>query len=66
MPVTSFEHGSCHHLEKNPQFSSSDGVWSTEGCILDESQSNENLSVCRCNHLTHFAVLMQIDKHQVN
>ncbi|XP_028397360.1 uncharacterized protein LOC114521149 [Dendronephthya gigantea] len=40
----------------------STGIWSTEGCILDEKLSNENMSVCRCNHLTHFGILMQVDE----
>ncbi|XP_077987449.1 uncharacterized protein LOC144442051 [Glandiceps talaboti] len=35
------------------------GIWSSEGCELDEKATNETHTVCRCNHLTNFAVLMQ-------
>lgn len=34
------------------------GGWSYEGCIVKESRVNE--TVCSCNHLTSFAVLMVI------
>ncbi|XP_059583971.1 adhesion G protein-coupled receptor L4 isoform X3 [Alligator mississippiensis] len=33
-----------------------DGDWSTEGCEL--THSNATHTSCKCNHLTHFAVLM--------
>lgn len=33
-----------------------DGSWSTEGCEL--TYSNGTHTSCRCNHLTHFAILM--------
>lgn len=36
------------------------GLWSTRGCKLDDSASNETHSVCRCNHLTNFAILMKV------
>ncbi|XP_075032536.1 adhesion G-protein coupled receptor D1 isoform X2 [Mixophyes fleayi] len=39
-------------------FSSGSGIWSNEGCIRVEG--NLNYSVCRCNHLTNFAILMQV------
>uniref|UniRef100_G3RRX8 Adhesion G protein-coupled receptor L4 n=1 Tax=Gorilla gorilla gorilla TaxID=9595 RepID=G3RRX8_GORGO len=32
------------------------GNWSSEGCEL--TYSNETHTSCRCNHLTHFAILM--------
>ncbi|KAM9107590.1 adhesion G protein-coupled receptor L4 isoform 4-T4 [Megaptera novaeangliae] len=32
------------------------GSWSSEGCEL--TYSNETHTSCRCNHLTHFAILM--------
>ncbi|KAM4708754.1 adhesion G-protein coupled receptor D1 [Discoglossus pictus] len=50
-------------------FSSGSGVWSNEGCVRVEG--NLNYSVCRCNHLTNFAILMQVvpvklsDSHKV-
>ncbi|XP_018117920.1 adhesion G-protein coupled receptor D1 isoform X1 [Xenopus laevis] len=39
-------------------FSSGSGIWSNKGCIRVEG--NLNYSVCRCNHLTNFAILMQV------
>lgn len=32
------------------------GSWSSEGCEL--THSNDTHTSCRCNHLTHFAILM--------
>ena len=31
------------------------GQWSTEGC---ETSFTANSTICRCNHLTHFAILL--------
>lgn len=39
-------------------FSSKEGVWSNEGCV--RSDGNMSYSVCLCNHLTNFAILMQV------
>uniref|UniRef100_A0A8C0X2Q8 Adhesion G-protein coupled receptor D1 n=1 Tax=Castor canadensis TaxID=51338 RepID=A0A8C0X2Q8_CASCN len=39
-------------------FSSGEGVWSSQGCALVEG--NLTYSVCRCTHLTNFAILMQV------
>ncbi|XP_037673149.1 adhesion G-protein coupled receptor D1 [Choloepus didactylus] len=39
-------------------FSSRGGVWSNQGCALVEG--NLSYSVCRCTHLTNFAILMQV------
>ncbi|XP_055511519.1 LOW QUALITY PROTEIN: adhesion G-protein coupled receptor D1 [Leucoraja erinacea] len=39
-------------------FSSGRGVWSNEGCA--RIGGNISHSVCRCNHLTNFAILMQV------
>ncbi|XP_066116950.1 adhesion G-protein coupled receptor D1 isoform X1 [Saccopteryx bilineata] len=39
-------------------FSSGEGVWSSEGCVLVEGSLS--YSVCRCTHLTNFAILMQV------
>ncbi|KAG8455989.1 hypothetical protein GDO86_001973 [Hymenochirus boettgeri] len=39
-------------------FSSGSGIWSNEGCARVDG--NLNYSVCRCNHLTNFAILMQV------
>uniref|UniRef100_A0A673VFB9 Adhesion G protein-coupled receptor D1 n=1 Tax=Suricata suricatta TaxID=37032 RepID=A0A673VFB9_SURSU len=37
---------------------SGEGVWSNQGCVLTEG--NLSYSVCRCTHLTNFAILMQV------
>lgn len=37
---------------------SNEGAWSNAGCELDEKASNSTDTVCRCHHLTNFAVLM--------
>ncbi|XP_072443776.1 adhesion G-protein coupled receptor D1 isoform X3 [Chiloscyllium punctatum] len=39
-------------------FSSGSAVWSNEGCI--RIGGNISYSVCLCNHLTNFAILMQV------
>uniref|UniRef100_A0A4W5L766 Adhesion G protein-coupled receptor D1 n=1 Tax=Hucho hucho TaxID=62062 RepID=A0A4W5L766_9TELE len=39
-------------------YSSKEGVWSNEGCV--RSEGNMSFSVCLCNHLTNFAILMQV------
>jgi hypothetical protein len=38
--------------------SSFDSQWSSNGCYLRES--NKTHSVCECDHLTHFAILMDV------
>ncbi|XP_066471322.1 adhesion G-protein coupled receptor G6 isoform X1 [Tiliqua scincoides] len=35
------------------------GGWNTTGCTA-QSESNENETVCLCNHLTHFGILMDL------
>ncbi|KAM8866595.1 adhesion G-protein coupled receptor D1 isoform 3-T3 [Synchiropus picturatus] len=35
-----------------------EGIWSNEGCV--RSEGNMTYSVCLCNHLTNFAILMQV------
>ncbi|XP_074436655.1 adhesion G-protein coupled receptor G6 isoform X2 [Larus michahellis] len=37
------------------------GGWNPEGCQVD-AESNENETVCLCNHLTHFGVLMDLQR----
>lgn len=39
-------------------FSSNEAVWSNNGCV--RSEGNMTYSVCLCNHLTNFAILMQV------
>ncbi|XP_062993100.1 adhesion G protein-coupled receptor L4 [Elgaria multicarinata webbii] len=40
-----------------------EGSWSTEGC--ERSHFNSTHTSCRCNHLTHFAVLMSSNGSEV-
>uniref|UniRef100_A0A8C8RVS0 Adhesion G-protein coupled receptor G6 n=1 Tax=Pelusios castaneus TaxID=367368 RepID=A0A8C8RVS0_9SAUR len=37
------------------------GGWNSAGCIV-QAESNENETVCLCNHLTHFGVLMDLQR----
>ncbi|XP_031983773.1 adhesion G-protein coupled receptor D1 isoform X4 [Corvus moneduloides] len=39
-------------------YSNGTGIWSNEGCVLESGDLN--YSVCLCNHLTNFAILMQV------
>ncbi|NXF24458.1 AGRD1 protein, partial [Rhodinocichla rosea] len=39
-------------------YSNGTGVWSNEGCV--RQSGDLNYSVCLCNHLTNFAILMQV------
>uniref|UniRef100_A0A8C5JMZ5 Adhesion G protein-coupled receptor D1 n=1 Tax=Junco hyemalis TaxID=40217 RepID=A0A8C5JMZ5_JUNHY len=39
-------------------YSNGTGVWSDEGCV--RQSGDLNYSVCLCNHLTNFAILMQV------
>lgn len=33
-------------------------MWSTEGCQIEST--NKTHTICQCNHLTNFAVLMDV------
>ncbi|CAD5122001.1 DgyrCDS10454, partial [Dimorphilus gyrociliatus] len=37
-----------------------EGVWSNHGCFMMKEESNKTHVKCRCNHLTNFAILMDI------
>ncbi|KAM9118136.1 adhesion G-protein coupled receptor D1 [Pangshura tecta] len=39
-------------------YSNGSAIWSNEGCVRDGGDLN--YSVCLCNHLTNFAILMQV------
>lgn len=39
-------------------FSSTPPIWSSEGC--NRTEGTLNYSICHCNHLTNFAILMQV------
>ena len=34
------------------------GEWSNRGCSKADSLSNSSVTVCECDHLTHFAILL--------
>ena len=36
----------------------STGQWSDRGCSRNEGLSNVSVTVCECDHLTHFAILL--------
>ncbi|XP_068745115.1 adhesion G-protein coupled receptor D1-like isoform X2 [Montipora capricornis] len=38
----------------------STGVWSSDGCYKDAHLSNDQATVCRSNHLAHFAILIHV------
>ncbi|XP_074598218.1 adhesion G protein-coupled receptor L3-like [Brevipalpus obovatus] len=40
--------------------------WNTTGCWVDNYASSLSHTVCRCNHLTNFAVLMDISGRETN
>ena len=42
------------------------GAWSREGCHVVTEQSNSTHTVCACNHLTNFAILMGSRKFSVS
>ncbi|XP_015268584.1 PREDICTED: adhesion G-protein coupled receptor D1-like [Gekko japonicus] len=39
-------------------YSNGSGVWSNEGCVREDGDLS--YSICLCNHLTNFAILMQV------
>ncbi|KAJ8036430.1 Adhesion G-protein coupled receptor G6 [Holothuria leucospilota] len=44
----------------DPSLNDGIGDWSTDGCHSVESQQGEEQYSCRCNHLTNFAVLLDV------
>ncbi|XP_066452070.1 adhesion G-protein coupled receptor G6 isoform X2 [Eleutherodactylus coqui] len=40
------------------------GGWSQAGCRVLINESNANETVCLCNHLTHFGILMDLQRNQ--
>ena len=34
------------------------GQWSNDRCFKNDTLSNSSQTVCECNHLTHFAILL--------
>ena len=43
-------------------FGEATSEWLTDGCVVDAYKSSESLTVCSCDHLTSFAVLMDTDR----
>ena len=39
-------------------FSEAGGNWSTKGCTLMSVDNDDEVIVCRCNHLTNFGILV--------
>ncbi|CAH2252933.1 adhesion G- coupled receptor G6 isoform X1 [Pelobates cultripes] len=39
------------------------GGWSDKGCMVLTNESNANETVCLCNHLTHFGILMDLQRN---
>ncbi|XP_070549222.1 uncharacterized protein [Ptychodera flava] len=55
--------GKCSfwRMDVNRQYG---GVWSHDGCVTVDGASDENITKCLCNHMTSFAVLMQVVEFQ--
>ncbi|TRY98134.1 hypothetical protein DNTS_028489 [Danionella cerebrum] len=49
----------CVFWDFNLQSEDHTGAWNSEGCEVGP-ESNSNRTVCLCNHLTHFGILMDI------
>lgn len=39
--------------------------WSTKGCYVSKVESNRKQTTCICNHLTNFAVLMDVSNREI-
>ncbi|XP_055954631.1 uncharacterized protein LOC126812386 [Patella vulgata] len=50
----------CVFLNLRPPYENV-GRWSSEGCIA-ESSPDSNVTICKCDHLTNFAILMSPGK----
>ena len=46
------------HYSPQDDYILSVGQWSDRGCNRNENLSNTSVTVCECNHLTHFAILL--------
>ncbi|XP_073528849.1 adhesion G-protein coupled receptor G6 isoform X3 [Phyllobates terribilis] len=61
---SSQEHGepTCVFWDINKN--AGNGGWSQSGCRVLINESNANETVCLCNHLTHFGILMDLQRTQ--
>ena len=50
--------GGVFHHSHNGAGASYTGSWDSRGCAVSEEESDSFLTVCECNHLTHFGILM--------
>ncbi|XP_077991650.1 adhesion G protein-coupled receptor L3-like [Glandiceps talaboti] len=41
------------------------GIWSNDGCSVVEVDADNTNLACKCNHLTNFAVLMQVSGNEI-
>jgi len=48
----------CVFWEFVNEGNSVNGRWSKQGCDVSKEESNKTTTVCVCNHLTHFAILL--------
>ncbi|XP_060560004.1 adhesion G-protein coupled receptor D1-like [Ruditapes philippinarum] len=53
--MTNFSNPLCSYWEF-PNGNTGQGFWSSDGCIV--KSTNTNYTICLCDHLTNFAVLM--------
>ncbi|XP_070567268.1 adhesion G-protein coupled receptor G6-like [Ptychodera flava] len=42
------------------------GAWSSEGCTVSPEENDNNSVLCECNHLTNFALLVDIYNEGIN
>ncbi|XP_071042770.1 adhesion G protein-coupled receptor L2 isoform X1 [Parasteatoda tepidariorum] len=40
------------------------GIWDISGCDVDNGTNDPNFTICVCNHMTNFAVLMDFTNHE--
>lgn len=52
-------------MTANMYFRAVEERWLKQGCWKSEAESNDSMTICYCNHLTNFAVLMDIYGVQV-
>ncbi|XP_030831830.1 uncharacterized protein LOC578898 [Strongylocentrotus purpuratus] len=60
-PLSSKDEPFCVFWDFNIRYTK-EGAWSMRGCTLEET--NDTHTTCHCDHLTHFAILIQ-DRDQV-
>ncbi|XP_052218375.1 adhesion G protein-coupled receptor L3-like [Dreissena polymorpha] len=58
--ILTFEHGQANYFNPSCNYwkFSRPGYWASDGCSVRARDSDDSITVCECNHLTNFAVLM--------